>query len=124
IYHYADTIKNRVKFTVGIPIREPAFSSPGSEIQYGEVPAHTAIHLTLKGDHSHREKAWLRGKDYAKEHGLTPLPDLLVLEFLDKSALETKRPSEWVTQLYFPITNPVAPSQNPLQEQENPALEE
>lgn len=124
IYHYADTIRNRVKFTVGIPVREPAFSSPGSEIQYGEVPAHTAIHLTLKGDHSHREKAWLRGTDYAKEHGLTPLPDLLVLEFLDKSALETKRPSEWVTQLYFPIIGTVTPSQNPSQEQENPAMEE
>lgn len=125
IYHYADKNRNRVKFTVGIPVREPAYSSPGSEIQYGEIPAHTAIHLRLKGDHSHREKAWSRAKEYASEHGLAPLPDLFVVEFLDKSALETKRPSEWITQLYFPIVGTVIPPENlSPPERGNPALEE
>lgn len=122
IYHYADKPANRVKFTVGIPIPEPARSSSGSEIRYGEIPAYTSVHLTLKGDYSHRKKVWERGRQYLQEHGLSPDSKFFVIESLDKSSFNSKRPSEWVTQFYFPIRS--IPEVTPVNTSEVPSAQD
>ncbi|MCO6146589.1 GyrI-like domain-containing protein [Flavobacterium sp. NRK1] len=106
LYKAFDKEKNTASYMVCIPIRDEMFTSPGSEFEGGRLQSFTALKTTLKGDYSHLKKAWDTANNYITEKGLEENTTGTYLELFTKNIQKTKRPSEWVTDIYIPIGTP------------------
>jgi predicted transcriptional regulator YdeE len=110
MYRTIDKANNTASYVVCMPIQEEIFTSPGSEYEGGKLQAFNALKTTLKGDYSHLRKAWDKGQQYIIAQGLQENTSGQYIELYTKGVQKTKRPSEWVTDIYIPIGRPtVAP---------------
>lgn len=106
LYRNYDKVKGTASYMICIPIKEEMFTSPGSEYEGGKIPKFNALKTTLKGDYSHLPKAWDAAKTYITEKGLQENTTGTYVELYSKGVLKSKRPSEWITDLYIPIGPP------------------
>ncbi|RZJ72213.1 SRPBCC family protein [Flavobacterium sp.] len=113
LYHSYDSANNRTRFSVCIPIKEEVRTSEHSDVTYGEFETMKSVKVTLNGDYSHRAEAWKRAGDYIIKSKLERDPNIRVIEVLAKNIDDSKSPSKWVTQLYFPLKAYSAPVPNP-----------
>lgn len=110
LYKKFDKEAGNATYLVCIPIKEEIFTTPGSEFEGGEVLPFTALKTTLKGDYSHLPKAWKAANKYIAEKPLQENTTGQYIELYSKGVPKTKKPSEWVTDIYIPIGQPtVAP---------------
>ncbi|WP_347069152.1 GyrI-like domain-containing protein [Flavobacterium sp. WV_118_3] len=112
IYNKYDTTSNIVEFSVCIPVKEEIFTAQGSDIAAGELIPYLALKTTLTGDYSHSKEAW--DKSYAEivKNKWMEDPNGKYLEVYKTGPLQSRKPSEWVTEIFIPITakpKPVAP---------------
>jgi hypothetical protein len=91
---------------VCIPIKEEMFTSPGSEYEGGKYTDFKALKTSLKGDYSHLPKAWDKAHAYITEKALQENTTGTYIELYSKGVAKSKRPSEWITDLYIPIGAP------------------
>lgn len=106
LYKKFDKEPGNATYLVCIPIKEEIFTTPGSEFEGGKLLPFTALKTTLKGDYSHLPEAWKAANKYIAEK---PLQENITGEYVElysKALPKTKRPSEWVTDIYIPIGQP------------------
>ncbi len=106
LYRNYDKALGSASYMICIPIKEEMFTSPGSEYEGGKIAKFNALKTTLKGDYSHLPKAWDAAKAYITEKGLQENTTGTYVELYSKGVLKSKRPSEWITDLYIPIGPP------------------
>ncbi len=109
LFNSYDTARNLTRFSVCIPIKEEVRTAEHSDVTYGEFPTMKSIKVTLNGDYSHRAEAWKRAENYISGATLERDPNIRVIEVLAKNIDDTKSPSKWVTQIYFPLKAYSAP---------------
>jgi len=102
IYHTYDTANKLTKISICIPIKDPIFTTEGSEILSDTLQAFDAVKTTLKGDYSHTSKALDKTSEYIKANNLRTDPKFSRIEFYTIGKNETNNPSKWVTEIYYP----------------------
>lgn len=103
IYHFYDSIKKVTRLSICIPIKDSIFISEGSDILSRTLPPFQAIKTTLTGDYSHDKKALAKTTNHFKSKNLIRSTQFSHIEIYNTSKNETKNPSKWVTEIYFPI---------------------
>jgi predicted transcriptional regulator YdeE len=106
LYRNYDKAKGTASYVIAIPIKDEMFTSPGSEYEGGKYTDFNALKTTLKGDYSHLPKTWDKAHAYITEKALQENTTGTYIELYSKGVLKSKRPSEWVTDLYVPIGPP------------------
>lgn len=98
--------KDSASFKVCIPIREEIYTSPDSEFEGGNLATYKTVKTTLKGDYSHLSKAWQAAFKHMRDNELQENTTGNYIEVYTKGVRETKRPSQWTTDIYVPIGRP------------------
>lgn len=122
IYNKYDTANNSVEFSTCIPVKDEIFTAQGSDITGGKLEPYLALKTTLTGDYSHSKEAW--DKAYAEITKNKWMEDTTgkYIEVYKVSAHQHRKPSEWVTEIFIPITakpkpvvkpKPVTPTATP-----------
>lgn len=114
IYHSYNEETKLTKFSVCVPIREEIYTSAGSDITFGKLPSFRALKVTLNGDYSHRNEAWLTGAKYIADNNLDRISDFKSLEIITAGIPDVKNPSKWITDIYLPLkSQEITPVSNP-----------
>ncbi|MGQ2984232.1 GyrI-like domain-containing protein [Flavobacterium sp.] len=106
LYKNFSTQKDSASYMVCIPIKDEMYTAPGSEFEGNKLEAFQALKTTLKGDHSHLPKAWAAARKHIAANGLQENTSGQYVELFTKGMVQTKRPSEWVTDIYIPLGAP------------------
>ncbi len=110
IYETYDLKKDSTKMAVGIPITEEIFTTPESQFTFGKFDTYNAVKTTLKGDYSHAKKAWDKAFAYMEENKLESDPNGKYMAVFIKNNTDTKKPSEWITDIYIPVKSKEHPT--------------
>jgi effector-binding domain-containing protein len=102
IFHTYDTVKQLTKISIGIPIKDPIFTSEGSEILSDTLHAFNAVKTTLTGDYSHTNKAFAAASTYLNTNKITSDTKFSHIEVYSRGKTESDNPSRWITEIYFP----------------------
>ncbi|WP_264564913.1 SRPBCC family protein [Flavobacterium sp. N3904] len=103
IYHTYDTIQNIAKVSFCVPIKEQIFTSQGSDILSGKLNAFNAVKTTLNGNYTYTKEALDKSHAFFKNNNLIADPKFSHLAIYTVGKRESKTPSKWVTEIYFPI---------------------
>jgi hypothetical protein len=103
IYHTYDLTNNLAKVSFCVPIKEQIFTSEGSDILPGKLKAFEAIKTTLIGNYTHKQNALDKSQEYFTTHKIIADSSFSHLEIFTIGKNETKSPSKWVTQFYYPV---------------------
>jgi hypothetical protein len=106
IYHTYDLENGLAKISICVPIKTPIYTSEGSDLLTGKLEAYEAVRTTLTGDYSHITKALDKAKAYRNAKQIVADPSLSHIEVYTTSKTDTKSPSKWVTEIYYP-TKPI-----------------
>ena len=91
------------KISVCVPIKEAIITSDGSDILADELDSFQAIKTTLYGDYSHTKETLKKSKAYINQKVITPGSQFSHIAVYSISKKETKHPSKWKTDFYFPV---------------------
>ncbi len=94
---------SKVSYTICVPIKEEIITSPGSEFEGGTLEPFTALKTTLKGDYLNMKKAWTTTNKYIQEKSIVIDTTGNYVEVYRNGMQQSKNPSEWITDIYFPI---------------------
>lgn len=103
LYHTYDLTNGLTKISICVPIKTEIFTSEGSDILAGKLPAFEAVKTTLTGDYSHTNKALDKAVSYFNANKLLRDATFSHLEIFTTGKTEIKSPSKWVTEIYYPI---------------------
>jgi hypothetical protein len=103
IYHTYDTKNGLAKISLCVPIKQAIMTSYGSDILADELAPFKAIKTTLYGDYSHTKEALKKSNAYINQKVITKDSDFSHLEVFSIGKSESKYPSKWKTEIYFPI---------------------
>lgn len=109
LYNSFNTAKDSASFVLCIPIKDEIIATSGSEFEGGKIEAFQALKTTLKGDYSHLKKAWDAANKHIGEKKLVENTSGKYIEVYTTGGRQTKKPSEWITDIYIPIGQPAAP---------------
>ena len=112
IYHTYDLVNGLTKISICVPIKNQIYTSEGSDLLTGKLEAFEAVKTTLTGDYSHIIKAMDKTNAYIASRQIAIDPSLSHIEFYIAGKTETKSPSKWVTEIYYPtkptlVANPI-----------------
>ena len=112
IYHTYDLVHGLAKISICVPIKTPIYTSEGSDLLTGKLEAYEAVKTTLTGDYSHIAQALDKAKAYRNAKQIVADPSLSHIEVYTTSKTDTKSPSKWVTEIYYPtkptlVANPI-----------------
>jgi len=112
IYHTYDLVNGLAKISICVPIKSPIYTSEGSDLLTGKLEAYQAVKTTLTGDYSHVKKAMDKTIGYINANRIVTDPSLSHIEVYTISKTDTKSPSKWVTEIYYPtkptlVANPI-----------------
>jgi len=103
IFHTYDTKNGLAKVSLCVPIKKAIITSDGSDILADELEPFNAIKTTLYGDYSHTNEALKKSKNYINQKVITKDSNFSHIEVFSISKFESKYPSKWKTDLYFPV---------------------
>ncbi len=103
IYHTYDTTSEQTKISICVPIKNPIYTSSGSDIETGKLEPFEAVKTTLIGDYSHLMKALDKTQEYINTNHLIKNTTFSRLEIYSISRTEINNPSKWKTEIYFPV---------------------
>lgn len=106
LYKNINKAEENASYMVCIPIKEEIRTMTGSEYEGGKLTEFQAVKTTLKGDYSHLREAWDKSQKYLVEKGIQENTTGQYVEMYTKGVQKTKRPSEWVTDIYIPVGQP------------------
>jgi hypothetical protein len=110
IYHTYDTIRNLTKVSFCIPIKDEIFTSEGSDILTGKLVPFEAVKTTLTGNYTYNKKALDKSMEYFSTNKIIADSAFSHMEIFTIGKKETKSPSKWVTEIYYPIKPKVIPT--------------
>lgn len=103
IFQTYDKVNNTTTFKVCIPIKDEIFTAPGSEVEGGRLQPFEAYKTTLTGYYSHLPKAWTKAHDTIAAKGIQENTSGQYIEVYTLNVNDTKKPSQWITDIYIPI---------------------
>lgn len=106
LYKTFDKQQETASYIISLPVKEEIYTAPGSEFEGGKLVAFQALKTTLRGDYSHLPKAWKAAEKHILGNALQENTTGQYVELYTKGMQQTKRPSEWVTDIYIPIGAP------------------
>lgn len=106
LYKNFNAQRDSASYMVCVPIKDEMYTAPGSEFEGKKLEAFQALKITLKGDYSHLPKAWAAARKHIADNGLQENTTGQYVELYSKGMAQTRRPSEWVTDIYIPIGAP------------------
>lgn len=109
IFSEVDFISGKLSYEVCLPITEEIYTSSGSDIISGKQAATYGYKTIMVGDYSHSDKAWAENAKAVEEYRLTPHPTIKSISVYNTSVLDTRKPSEWVTEIVTPVNETVLP---------------
>ncbi|SHH13971.1 Polyketide cyclase / dehydrase and lipid transport [Flavobacterium micromati] len=109
LYHTYNLTTGLTTLSFCIPIKNQIMTSSGSDILAGKLEQFDAIKTTLKGDYMHSQKAIDKTIAYINSNKIELDQSFSHLEILKTSRTENSNPSQWVSELYFPIKPKVIP---------------
>lgn len=95
---------NVVNYAISIPLKEKIYTTQDSEFTIDSLIPHQALKIILKGDYSHRKKAWDKGFEYIQKNNLLENKERKYREVYFISKKDVKNPSKWITEIYIPIS--------------------
>ena len=112
IYHTYDLVNGLTKISICVPIKNQIYTSEGSDLLTGKLEAFEAVKTTLTGDYSHIIKAMDKTNAYIASRQIAINPSLSHIEVYTAGKTETKSPSKYVTEIYYPtkptlVANPI-----------------
>ncbi len=110
IYNQINPAQNSVIFSAAIPVKEKINTPEGSPVLNGYMEPVTAVKITLKGDYKNLQETYSKGRKYLQQNGYTPHPTATMFEVYTTDPGMVPNPAEWITEVYLPIVNPVAPA--------------
>jgi GyrI-like small molecule binding protein len=109
VYDRYDTANGIVTFSACLPIAEQIFTSEGSDIEGGQFYSYLALKTTLKGDYSHSKEAWDKAYAEIAKRRWKENPAGKYIEVYKTGINQTRRSSQWVTEIYIPIVEKAKP---------------
>lgn len=106
LYRTINKAEDKASYVVCIPIKEEIHTMTGSEYEGGKLSEFQAVKTTLKGDYSHLREAWDKAQNYLVGKGIQENTTGQYVEMYTKGVQKTKRPSEWITDIYIPVGQP------------------
>jgi effector-binding domain-containing protein len=103
IYNKVNKTAKTAKYTYAIQLKEAIYTAAGSEYESGELIGFKALKTSLRGDYSHLPKAWKKAEEHIGKNALPENTTGQYVEVFSKNPLNTRRPSQWVTDIYIPI---------------------
>jgi hypothetical protein len=105
-------VNGLAKISICVPIKNQIYTSEGSDLLTGKLEAYEAVKTTLTGDYSHITQALDKAKAYRNAKQIVADPSLSHIEVYTTGKTETKSPSKWVTEIYYPtkptlVANPI-----------------
>ncbi|ESU26580.1 hypothetical protein FLJC2902T_25530 [Flavobacterium limnosediminis JC2902] len=114
IYDKYDTANGIVTFSACLPIAEEIFTSEGSDIEGGRFYSYLALKTTLTGDYSHSKEAWDQAYAEIAKRKWMENPTGKYIEVYKVGVNQTRKASQWITEIYIPITEKAKPIEVPL----------
>jgi len=109
IYDKYDEAAGIVSFAVCLPIEQEIFTSEGSDISGGKFDSYLALKTTLKGDYSHTKEAWNKAYAAIAKNKWMENQYGKYIEVYKRGVKETRKPSQWITEIYIPIVEKAKP---------------
>ncbi len=103
IYKTYDSANDLAKVSFCVPIKNEILTSAGSDILAGKLLSFDAVKTTLKGNYTYNKKALDKSLDYFTTNAIIADPSFSHLEIYTVGKKDTKSPSKWVTEIYYPI---------------------
>lgn len=103
IYHSYDAQNNLATISICVPIKKAIITSEGSDILSDELKPFKAVKTTLYGDYSHSSEVIKKSKAYINQKVITPSSNFSHIDVFTIGKNETKYPSKWKTESYFPV---------------------
>lgn len=103
IFHTYDTKKEQAKISICVPIKNPIYTSSGSDILSGKLEPFHSVKATLNGDYSHLNKALDKTQDYINTNRLIKNTMFSHIEIYSINSADSNNPSKWKTEIYFPV---------------------
>ena len=113
---------NYIKFSMCVPVEEEILTTEGSEISGNHFDEFSAFKSTLTGDYNHLKRA--RSKATEEFTKLNYVLDNNNIEIYKVSLPKVKNPSQWVTEIYFPVKKKVFKPVVSVQTNTEPQVEE
>jgi predicted transcriptional regulator YdeE len=106
---YNSNINNVVDYSVCLPIKDSVHISPYSDVFDGKIEATSVFKSTLTGDYSHLQAAKDSAYSYISKNNLKIDSSIKPFDVFVKTKADTKKPSQWITEIYIPIVPKVLP---------------
>lgn len=120
MFNKVDDVNKTTNFSVCMPIKDSIHIMAGSDVSSGKMEGFSGVKATLTGDYSHLPKANQKVLDYLFENKLKRNFSILPYQVYVLSFMDDKQPSNWKTELYYPVyPNAVVPA-NPSTSVVNP----
>lgn len=101
---------NYIKFAMCVPVEEEILTTEGSEISGNHFDEFLAFKTTLTGDYNHLKRARKKANDEITKLNYSIDSTNKYIEIYKVSLPKVKNPSQWVTELYFPVKKEVIKS--------------
>ncbi|WP_430400951.1 GyrI-like domain-containing protein [Flavobacterium sp.] len=115
---------NSIKFAMCVPVEEEILTTEGSEISGNRFDEFLAYKSTLTGDYKHLKKARKKAIDELLKLNYLQDNSNKYIEIYKVSLPKVKNPSQWETEIYFPVKKKVIKPTivNPIEIQTNTEL--
>ena len=94
---------NYIKFAMCVPVEEEILTTEGSEISGNHFEEFLAFKTTLVGDYNHLKKARRKAIEELTKLNYELNNKNKHIEIYKISLPKVKNPSQWVTEIYFPV---------------------
>ncbi len=109
IYNQINEGNGTTIFSTGIPVREKIETPNGSPVVSGFMDTLTTIKVTLKGDYKNLQEAYSKATGFILKNGYLPHPSAKMFEVYSTDPLTVDNPANWITEIYIPIQDTIAP---------------
>ncbi len=103
LYNNQDSQAKTTNLSICLAVRDSVFMSEGSDMGSGKLEAMSAVKVTLTGDYSHLNVAKRKALEYLNKNQLRQDLSLKTFEVYVKTVQDVKNPSQWITEVYYPI---------------------
>lgn len=94
---------NYIKFAMCVPVEEEILTTEGSEISGNHFDEFSAFKTTLTGDYNHLKRARKKATEEFTKLNYSIDSSNKHIEIYKVSLPKVKNPSQWVTEIYFPV---------------------
>jgi hypothetical protein len=102
-----DESLNFIKFAMCVPVEEEILTTEGSEISGNHFEEFLAFKTTLTGDYNHLKKARRKATEEFTKLDYVLDNNNKYIEIYKTSLPKVKNPSQWETEIYFPVKKKV-----------------